>query len=136
MHIVHYDPANGRIFARASGFWEVQDARIFREDVRAACEAAEMAGQRISFLSDLMGYPPQAAEVRRINLETVAILAAAPIDRHALVVPSALTRAQVRRLMAAVEGRFFVDIAAALTWLGWGEFPREPSPAFNAVSGD
>lgn len=136
MNLVHYDPAKGRVFARASGFWQADDARTFRDKVRAACEAAELAGQRISFLSDLMGYPPQATEVRRVNQETVAILALAPIDRHAVVVPSALTRAQVRRLMTPVASRFFVDIAAALAWLGWGDFPRDPSSEFLASSGD
>ncbi len=135
MHHVHHDPTNGRIFIRACGFWQAEDARAFRDQVRAACKLAEMAGQRIAMLLDLVGYPPQANEVRRINREAVAILAAAPIDRHALVVPSALARAQVRRLMLSVESRFFVDVGAALGWLGWSELPVEPLSGVASSSG-
>ncbi len=135
MHLVHYDPTDGRVFTKSSGFWQPEDARAFREEVRAACRVAEMAGLRIAMLSDLVGYPPQAHEVRRINLETVAILLAAPIDRHALVVPSAMARAQVRRLMVSVESRFFVDMTAALGWLGWSDIPGEPLSEVASSSG-
>ncbi len=121
LNIVRYDRATDRVLIRVSGFWTLTEAEEFREKIRVVCWAAEMSGRSISIMSNMIGYVPQGAEIRMINMQTVALFAAAPIGKFALIIPSALTRAHISRQIGRLRCRLFADRTTALEWLGWTE---------------
>jgi hypothetical protein len=121
VNIVRYDRATNRVFIRCSGYWTLSEAEEYREKVRAVCWAAELSGQSISILSNLTDYVPQGAEIRMVNMQSVALFQKAPIAKFALIVPSALTRSHLRRQITRLNCEFFEEREQAIEWLGWTE---------------
>ncbi|MDB5578548.1 MAG: hypothetical protein JWR80_3724 [Bradyrhizobium sp.] len=127
MNHAHFDRARGVLFLRTSGFWDVEEARSFLQQVTRLCAQSKAIGRRLTVLSNVSGLVPQIAEVVALQGEGFAILREADIARYILVIPSAMSRVRFRRALAPVVPEFFDNAAEALTAAG---YTRSDIPAF------
>ena len=101
------------------GLWDATVARAFRTEALAAY--AEMGHGPWFVLSQSRRYMPQKDEIQAIHEECTTVALSQGLARVAVLVDSALSHVQIRRLLEEAGSpphlRFFTDEEDALAWL-------------------
>jgi hypothetical protein len=119
VHSVHFDRRRMRLHFEGTGFWDLAEAMTFYTEVTVACREARKEARPLSILADLSDYLPQGGPVSDTHERTVAEIRQAPLDRYALVAPSALNRMRIRRMLVGIPHQIFTLRGDAAAWLGW-----------------
>lgn len=113
-----FDPARRRLQARYRGFWSVENAKTALSQLRAALDGAAAGGQSFTLLDDFRDWPAQIPEVVETNKQFATICQGYPIQRNAMILPSALLRMQVARTVEELAScRGFRTFDEADLWL-------------------
>ncbi len=114
---IEVDEEAGILRVRGWGVWTLPLASAYREEMFRAF--ARLRGKRWSILSDRTGSNVQSEEVAAIVAEVMSRATAAGRVRAAIIIDSATTLLQWRRIAREqhVEQRAFHTQEAALGWL-------------------
>jgi hypothetical protein len=113
---VAFDVSTGEMRAVGSGFWSVEQTNAFFVDWKNIVGRIQQGGHPVSALVDLTRSDVQQVEVANI-IATVGDGLYLPGDAIALLMPSSLTKMQMRRVLDRRFHELFLSQAAAETWL-------------------
>lgn len=116
--IVSTERSLGLIKARCRGFWSMETARDFSNEVTKAILSLERAqnGRPVKLLIDARESVTQSVEVADV-LSGLSANLSASIVKTAVVTPSAIHRLQAQRINERPNHRPFDSEEVALAWL-------------------
>ena len=119
MYELNLDPKRRYLEIVLRGYWDDKVINAFEREEAAALDALDRLDRPTRLLVDLSQFPPQAKEIverhdKRLNSSDAKIA-----SRTAVIVPGAIVKLQVHRIMPAdgTEKRMFVSRQEAEAWL-------------------
>jgi hypothetical protein len=113
---VRFDVSTGKIFSYGSGFWSVRQTIAFFEDWRHIVRRVHAADQSISALVDM-----SESDIQKVEVADIIARATAGMYRHgdaiAMLVPTSLSKMQMRRVLDERFHGFFTARGVAEMWL-------------------
>lgn len=116
MIALDYSVATGIVTSTSSGLLTVEEIRRATHDVRALLGRARTNFGRALYLVDARSTVVQTREVIDAVAQDGSHLSH-PDDRMAVVLPTALTSMQTRRIFVSTNERVFHAMDDAITWL-------------------
>jgi hypothetical protein len=113
---VTFDVSTGEMRACGTGFWSVEQAKAFFEDWISIVGRIQRTGHSVSALVDLTQSGVQKVEVANI-IAMVGDGLYLPGDAVAMMVPTSLSKMQMRRVLDPRFHQFFLSRSAAESWL-------------------
>jgi hypothetical protein len=116
MIVVQYDRQSGIVTSTSAGILTVEDIRLGTLEIRAALQRARDDFGRALYLVDARQSVVQPQNIME-EVERAGALITHSEDRMAVVIPSALTGMQTRRVFNQSNEATFQSIDQALAWL-------------------
>lgn len=113
---IRYDISNGMIHARATGLWSLRQTKAFLNDWTQIVGSIHSQGGFASVLVDMSESTVQKIEIAKLFVDATQSLYRDG-DAIAMLVPSSLAKAQMRRVLDGKFHGFFISKTAAVTWL-------------------
>jgi len=116
MYKIRFDEASGILICNNGGFWTIETAACFFDDLNTAIlEALKRSGQA-RLLIDNSDFPVQSQEVIELMAERTERMGALRA-RTAIVMTRALAKIQAKRIINNPDVAIFEDSGAAKAWL-------------------
>ena len=135
MYKIDYDAATGEVHSFNRGFWMLDEAVTYREQLTAAVKQCRQEHGRLHLLIESSEAAVHSTSVTPMLTEFSAELHAHPRDRIAIVVLTALKQMQVKRSFTAESFEIFRSKQEAVAWLRAGDIPAARDATAARVEG-